>query len=143
MRSLGGSAMANDALITHLSTMKRLFCPNNPPFFALISINLELQGGCALPPPPQNMSMNIVNQFLALTCLFDSNAKITKYWYLDVIAVHLSLELVKIDHDLFSICLTLHSTPCDPKGIILGFPPPTLTNCTILEQPLMIIYLND
>ena len=44
--------MANDALITQSSTMKRLFCPNNPPFFALISINLELQGGRCPPGPP-------------------------------------------------------------------------------------------
>ena len=52
MRSLGGAAMANDALITQSSTMKRLFCPNNSPFFALISINLELQGGPVAPRPP-------------------------------------------------------------------------------------------
>ena len=57
MRSLGGAAMANDALITQSSTMKRLFCPNNPPFFALISINLELQGGPVPPRPPHQIRL--------------------------------------------------------------------------------------
>merc|ERR1711915_107132 len=57
MRSLGGAAMANDALITQSSTMKRLFCPNNPSFFALISINLELQGGPVPPRPPHQIRL--------------------------------------------------------------------------------------
>ena len=33
----------NDALMTLISITKRLFCPNNPPFDALISVHLVIQ----------------------------------------------------------------------------------------------------
>ena len=52
MCSLVGPAVANDALITELSVMERLFALIIHPFFALISINLELQGGPVPPRPP-------------------------------------------------------------------------------------------
>ena len=44
---------------------KKFFCPDNPPFFALISVYLEPQRGGSAPPPPPYSEFHPL-----LTCLF-------------------------------------------------------------------------